>query len=105
MNHEQQTLGIKELLERLSNGGAVDQLNAAIRDLNQRLDQAGQKASGTITFTLAIKNNGARMREMSWRVKTTLPNIPNPSTYAYADDSGRMVPRDPDQLELREERA
>lgn len=100
MKPELNKLSVIEVLERMDDGGALEDLRDAIDEVTRAVTDAGKGAKGQVTLTLAIERvNGHEVR-VTDGIATKTPKITKePSTF-FVHPEGGLTRNNPKQLAL-----
>lgn len=88
-------------LSLVRRGDFVADVDSAIAEVVQAVQETGKK--GAITITLSIERKDTKsgsVISITDKIKQKLPELPTPETYLWSDDAGNLFEDDPRQGKL-----
>lgn len=96
------TLSIAEVLMNLNNGGTVEEIQSAIREVTKAVVDTGNKGQVTIVLDIARNGNSENQLIVKDTIKKTLPKAPKPATLFFATDEGHLSRQNPNQMTMED---
>jgi len=94
---EHRKMSIVDILNKVDDGGALEDLKDALAEVTKALYSSGIKSKGTVTLTLEITRVGANQIIVVDKVKATKPSIKKDGSIFFADRDGGISRDNPDQ--------
>lgn len=93
-------LSIVEVLEKIDDGGALEDLRDAIEKVTSAVTAAGKGAKGAVTLNLVIERVNSKEIRVTDALQTKEPRITKePSTF-FVHPEGGLTRQNPDQMPL-----
>ena len=103
MSNQPKPLSAADAILLLNSGGAVEELQDALKEANRLVRRTGGKA--TVTLEFQISPNGQRGVIIKDVIKKRLPRSESENTMFFTDEEGSLFRSDPSQAEMFGERS
>lgn len=98
---QNRALNIVEILEKVNDGGALEDVRDLLRKCCRLVDERG--GQGSVTLTLSVKKMGRGQLTITDAVKLSEPKkVNDPSIFFIASPDGDLSRNNPDQFPLME---
>ncbi|WP_375782880.1 hypothetical protein ACE10Z_23490 [Bradyrhizobium sp. Pha-3] len=91
---------ITDVLRDYRNGRAVDMASRDLAECVRAVDETGKKAKLVIELTIEPEKGGGSQKELSIKVKSSVPKADIPKAIFFSDGTGDLHRTDPQQKEM-----
>ena len=101
MSKQLKILSVVEVLEKIDDGGTLEELKTTLHDVVKQVRERGGK--GSVTLKLIVEKKGRNRLDITDTIACSIPRRPSePSTF-FATDDGRLTRDNPEQYRLIED--